>query len=616
MDGDFRLREWLIQPTLGRASRDGQTVRLRPKVMDLLVCLAQKPGAVLSKDEILTTVWRREFVSESAMTRVVTELRHALGDDADHPTIVETIPKRGYRLIAPVIVDVHSASLLAVETKRGRTRLTPALVATAAVVLGAIFVSLKVGAPTSGATIAVLPFENLSGDPDRDYLADGLTEETSASIGQADPFISVIGRTTMRTYKATTKSLAQIGRELGADYLVEGSLLLDGAEVRVTSKLIRARDQLQLWSAAYETRPSEILRLQRDLSMAIAGHVRRRPYSERVDALARRQTRNVEAYDLYLRGRYLWNQLTPETNRRATEYYERAIALDPGYALALSGLADVLTGSPINSDVAPLSIADRARARAAGALRAQPDLAQTQTSFGRVLYSLDWDWPGAEAAFKRAIDRDPSYVLAHRMLGHVLSQMGRHDEAANVMRRARELDPLEPMVHAISAQIAYQARDYGAALEHARNALVVDPDFWIAFAQQAQAYAQSGQLDRALEALTSATRLRQSSMNHALRGYVLARLGRQREARDVLSLLDRLSHDRYVPPAAMALVHAGLDDSEAVFEWLEKAQRVRDVQLMFLPVDPKWDAYRSDSRFDALLRRCGFTRTVVATAQH
>jgi tetratricopeptide (TPR) repeat protein len=184
------------------------------------------------------------------------------------------------------------------------------------------------------------------------------------------------------------------------------------------------------------------------------------------------------------------------------------------------------------------------------------------------------------------------------------------------MRRARELDPLEPMVHAISAQIAYQARDYGAALEHARNALVVDPDFWIAFAQQAQAYAQSGQLDRALEALTSATRLRQSSMNHALRGYVLARLGRQREARDVLSLLDRLSHDRYVPPAAMALVHAGLDDSEAVFEWLEKAQRVRDVQLMFLPVDPKWDAYRSDSRFDALLRRCGFTRTVVATAQH
>jgi tetratricopeptide (TPR) repeat protein len=384
----------------------------------------------------------------------------------------------------------------------------------------------------------------------------------------------------------------------------------EGARWRVTAKLIRMPDQVQIWSAAFDSEPSSMLEFQRELSTAIAEQIRLRLSPQRLSALAKRQTGNADAYECYLRGRYFWNQLTPASNERAIEYYERAIALDPKYALAWSGIADASLASSINSDAPPLQILPRVREAARRAVDAEPDLGEAQASLGYISFLLEWDWSAAESAFRRAIALDPSYALAHRMLGHVLSQTGRHAEARPSMRRAREVDPLYAMNHAMSSQVAFQAGEYSTAIEHARQTTIVDPDFWIGYVQLGQTYVQLGEADSALEALANAQRLsRGNSKVISLRGYILAKLRRVDEARDVLRTLEAVSRDRYIPPSAIALMHAGLGDREAVFQWLDRAYDARDVNLIFLPVDPKWDEFRSDRRFETLLSRCRFTDT-------
>jgi TolB-like protein/Tfp pilus assembly protein PilF len=458
--------------------------------------------------------------------------------------------------------------------------------------------------------LAVLPFTNLTDDPDRDYLADGLTEEATVTLAQIAPQqVSVIGRQSAMLYKNSPKSLAAIGNELGVDYLVEGSIRAEGERLRITSKLIRARDQVQVWSRSYDRDAGSVLGLQEELSTAIGEQIRVRLSPEGVAAVARRQSDNPEAFDLYLRGRYFASQRTPATVARALEYYRQATTIDANYALAWSGIADALTSRPINSDFPPLEVRDAAREAADRALRADSQLAEAQTARGRVDFWLDWKWTAAELAFRRAIDLNESYGRAHLMLGHLLSQTGRHTDAIASLRRARELDPLDAMTHAISALVATQAGDYTSALAHGRRATIIDSEFWIGHAQQAHALAQLGQHEAALEALMRTGRF--SGGNHmtlAAKGHLLATLGRTAEARDVLRTLEEGTRERYVPPATVALVYAGLGDRAQVFEWLEKAYRAHDVHLAFLPVDPRWAAYRADPRFRDLVARCGFRR--------
>ena len=320
--------------------------------------------------------------------------------------------------------------------------------------------------------LAVLPFENLSPDTDREYLADGLTEEVVAALGQIDPErLSVIGRTSIMAYKGATKSLSEIGRELGAAFLIESSIRTEGERIRITSKLIRTSDQVQTWSASYDSEPSSMLALQRELSETIAQQVRLRLAPERLDALARRQAHNPEAYDAYLHGRYFWNHFTPVTTRRAIECYRRATELDPEYALAWSGLTDAYASSPIHADVRPSDVWQKARDAAEQAVSAGSELAEIQTSLGILEFWLDWDWSAAETAYRNAIRLDPNYSLAYRMLGILLGHVGQHEEEARLaMDRARSLDPLQAMHHALSAQVAFVTRDSSAAIPFARQA--------------------------------------------------------------------------------------------------------------------------------------------------
>jgi TolB-like protein len=455
--------------------------------------------------------------------------------------------------------------------------------------------------------IGVLPFENIGAGAERDYLADGLTEETIASLGQIDPeHLSVIGRTSMMAYKKTVKSLAEIGQELDATYLVESSLRAEGDRLRITAKLIRVREQRQIWSATYDSGPGSMLALQRELSKTIAEQVRLTLSPERLRALGRRQTQNAEAYNLYLHGRHFWQQLSPPTTRKAIEYFTRATEVDPHYALAWSGLADCYTSGPVNGDAPPQIVWPLARAAAAQGMRAEPNLAEVQTSLGSLKFWLDWEWNAAEAAYRKAIELDPNYPLGHRMLGVALSHMGRHDEAQAAIRRARELDPLYVMHQSLSSQIAFVARDYAAAVQFARQAIVVDPEFWIAQVHLAQVYIELSEYELALDALNHSGRLGVNSKAIALRGYVFARMGKREEAEEVMRVLQSISKERYVPPYAMAIVQAGLGRYEQALDWLERCYEARDVHVVFLTVDPKWDPLRADARFAAFLQRCGF----------
>jgi serine/threonine protein kinase/tetratricopeptide (TPR) repeat protein len=477
---------------------------------------------------------------------------------------------------------------------------------------------LEPGNPPSTVTLAVLPFENLGASAEHEYFADGLTEEVIASLGQVEPdHLRVIGRTSMMAYKRTKKSLAEVGGEVSASFLLESSIRGEGKRLRITSRLIRVNDQVQIWSESYDRAPESMLEFQCELSRAIVRGVRLRLSPERLDALAIRQTRNEEAYDLYLKGRYFWHQLSAQTTRRAVGFYTHATELDPDYSLAWAGLGDAFASGPISGDAPPLAVWPRARDAVRRALEHGSGLAEAHHSLGFLKFWLDWDWSAAEAAFRRAIALDPSYSLAHRGLSVVLSHMRRPEEARRSARRARELDPLHPGHYALSAQWEFSAGDYPEAVRLAQRSLTLDPEFWVGHLQLGQAYEQLGKSEVAFEALQKAGQLGGgNSKALSLRGYLLAKLGRADEALSVLKAFETVPSDRYMPPYAAALVYAGLAlrDStaasrDAALQWLERAYEVRDVHLVFLPVDPKWNPFRGDTRFSALVERCGFGAT-------
>jgi TolB-like protein/Flp pilus assembly protein TadD len=563
-----RFGRFVLDVSAYELRKQGRCIKLGRRPMELLMLLVDRRGDLVTRDEIVNRLWGRDvFIDiDASVNTVVRKVRRALRDSADQPRFIQTVPGKGYRFVAEV-------------------------------------------EPVAGAVLAVLPFENLLGGADQDYVADGLTEETIVGLGHIDPErLSVIGRTSSMAYRGTTKTLTEIGRELGATYLVEGSVRATHGRFRITSKLIRVSDQVQVWTETYERESNDLLGLQAELGGAIARQIELRLSPQRTAAIARRQTRNPEAYDLYLRGRYHYNQMTPATAARALDCFRRATALDPEYALAWAGIADTYSGLLFTSDARPSDVSEHAQTAAAQALKSGETLAEAHTTLGRIRFLFDWDWRGAEVHLRRAVALDPNSAQSYWMLGHALSQQEDHDQALAAARRARELDPLGALSHSMSAQIAFSARDMGAAVRHARDALLAEPDFWVGHWQLGQAYQQMGWTDQALEALGEAARLSNGNTKPiSVSAYTLATRGRVGEAHDVLAALEQRSRRQYVPPYAIALVHAGLNDTAKAFEWLEQARVVRDVHLIYILVDPKWDPFRQEARFQELLQRCGFS---------
>jgi TolB-like protein/DNA-binding winged helix-turn-helix (wHTH) protein/Flp pilus assembly protein TadD len=611
--------EFKLDPGAYELRRGGLPLKISRQQMELLILLIERRTQLVSRAEIIDRLWTPDvFVDvDTGINSAISKIRQALGDSAETPRFVETVPGKGYRFIADVVVKdltpAHVVPFDALEHRGAEDRRHPRWLAAAAGIaliaaVPAAYMAWRhspAALMNSRVAIAVLPFEHL-GEPASGYLAEGLTSETSASLAQIDPErLSVKGRTL--AYKGTRKSAAEIGRDLSADYLVEGTIRSAGHRVRVTTQLLRVRDQEHVWSASYERESGNLLALQQELSRAIAEQIRHRVSGEPLRALGRRHTHDPDAYDAYLKARYLQGRRKPATNAAAVQEFERALGRDPSYALAWAGLALTHAASVLNGDAPPREVAAGAREAAARAVTENANLAEVQMAVAYVNWLFDWDWSTAAAAAERATRLDPSSGAAWRTLGHVVSQSGRHAEAAASMARARELEPLEPMSYALSSQVAFQARDYKVALDHARRAVATDPDIWVGHMMLGQTYDRLGMTDLALEALADAARLSQgNSKPVSLRGYILATGGRTGEAREVLRTLQAKAERQYVPPYALALVHAGLGDRDAVFHQLSNAVAGRDVHLILLGVEAKWDPYRPDPRFADLLARCAF----------
>jgi TolB-like protein/DNA-binding winged helix-turn-helix (wHTH) protein/Tfp pilus assembly protein PilF len=595
--------------------RDGKSVALERRPFQLLEMLVSRRGLVLTREEIIGGLWPPGIVIDfdTGLNTLVRKVRAALGDSPEAPAFIVTVPGVGYRFIAE-IADDHPSLPLQRSRPRWLSTVAWSLPLVAAV---AVLVWFLVPRSDSSVSVLVLPFENLTNDEDLGYLAAGLAEDTNSSLAQADPKnLRLVGRATASEVARSGKSAAEIGRDLRVDFVVESSLRAERPMLRVTSRLVRVADNSQVWSANFDRELTSTLGLQRELSIAIAEQVRLRLSPGVNEAVARRQTQDPEAYDLYLRGRYAWGRISPLGNREALSYFQQAIDLDPGYALAWAGVLHVLSTAPITAEVDPATVAARAAEAAGQAQKFGAQLPEVQVALGYYHFMLDWDWPASERALRTAVASDPNSAIANLMLGHVLTQRGNYAEGREFARRARELDPFFSHTFALSSTMAYEAGEYEAGAEFGRQAVAINPEGWVGYLNLAQSLAELGQTDAALSAYDQALRYSGGNAKSvAFRAHLLARIGRRDEARAALDGMLAAAQVRYIPPYAVAMVHAGLGQRSESIAWLERGLRARDVHLVFLPVDQRWNAYRGDAEFRRLIERCHFDGSDVPTGR-
>jgi TolB-like protein/Flp pilus assembly protein TadD len=453
--------------------------------------------------------------------------------------------------------------------------------------------------------LAVLPFENLSGDPKDEFFSDGLTEEMIAQLGRLHPErLSVIARTSVIAYKGSHRTAAEIGRELGVDYILEGSVRRADDRVRIVASLVKVEDQTNVRTENYERPLRDILRLQSEVSQAIAKEIQLELSPQQQERLGQTQAVDPEAYELFLKGRYFWNKRTDESIQKSIEYFNQAVAKDPNYALAYAGLADsydVLTffGWMPDRDAYPM-----AKKAAEKALSLDESLAQAHATLADVKFHYDWDWEGTEKRFKRAIELNPNYATAHQWYAVFLELSGRLDEAHAEIERARKLDPLSLVINVDAAANYYYARQYDQAIAQCRKVLEMDPNFPLIYVYLGMAYLQKKDYPQAIEEFNRVKAVSPTALT--LLGYAYGVSGQPAEARRVLQDLQTLSQKRYVSPAYFALVHVGLGDRDRAFRYIEEAYQKRSALMVRLKMDPLLDPLHSDPRFAAMLKKMKF----------
>lgn len=596
----------------------GEPIKLERRPLDLLVLLVRQHGRMVPREELVAALWPPNVIIDfdSGLNTLVRKVRHALGDSSEEPKFIETIPGRGYRFVAAVTEPVATTppgpseppSPASIDPppvrSRRSTRAAGALVLLLALVVWGLawFTGDTERVP---ARIAVLPFENLTGDDELAYLASGLAEDTSTSLAQIDPMsLRVIG-VSARAAANPAPSVAEVGRAFGVDFVVMSSLRLDRTRVRVTSRLLRVSDGEQIWSASIDRELTNVLGLQRELSIAIAEQVRLSLSPEVAAAIDRRQTQNPKAYALYLRGRYEWAQLTPASIRRSLEYFERATAEDPEYALAWAGLAFAAVTSTRTADFAPATMTPIARNALQRALELGPELVETRYAQGYYHLFLDLDRRAAAREARAAIALDPNNAQAYLLLGASLLR-DNNVEAREMIRRSRELDPMFALAFANSANVALVGGDAAEALELATQTIAINPEFWLGYYYLGRAKRELGDFEGALEAYADAARFSGGhSLVSASRAGLLVELGRIEETQELLAEMKARAERQYVPPYTFAVIHTLLGETDAAFMWLDRAVEGRDVGLPSMPTDARLRVLHDDPRFQDVLRRCG-----------
>lgn len=456
-----------------------------------------------------------------------------------------------------------------------------------------------------GIMLALLPFENLSGDPAQEYFSDGLTEETIMRLGRMSPHrMGVIARTSSMAYKRTTKSVRQIGEELGVDYVVEGSVRREAGRVRVTAQLIRVRGQIHLWADNFDYPQQSILDMHGMIASAIAAQVKLKLTPDEQCQSQSTHSQNQEAYDQYLRGRYHHAKVTFAELQKAIGYFRRATELDPELAVAHSGLAESHIRLPITSDVPTAEAFPSAKAAVAKALELDHYSAEAHSCEAAIRFWFEWDFVSAERAARKAIALNSNYSPAHLYLAHVLSNLGRHEEALPVIRQALVIDPFSLITNTMLGQFLYHAGQLEASRQQLQATLDMESRFWVAHICLAKTYEQLGMHSEALSACDKAREFSGGNTESlSLAGYIHAVAGEREKAHDKIQQMQELQRARYVPPYNLALAYTGLGQTEDALLYLDRAFEERDVHMPFL-LDHKWDRLRSESRFIDLLRNC------------
>ena len=635
----------------GEVRKQGRRLKLQTQPFQILAILLERPGEIVTREELCRRLWPEDtFVDfDHSLNTAVRRLREALADSPENPIFVETLQRRGYRFIAPVVYvdrpendeppahpetpanaifeiapaerlpELAGTRLALSESKPERLRqlrftvlvgCAGLLVGALAATVGAYFVSLANEPvahvkPDQVRSLAVLPLENLSVTPDQEFLADGMTDELIASLAKVK-HLRVVPRTSSMAYKNTHKSLSEIARELNVDAVVEGTVMRSGNRIRITTELVQIASDRALWAETYESSVDDVLSLQQRVAGAIVSNIQVELTPQERQSLKAYQPLSPEAYEDYLRGRYYWNKRSEEGLTKAIDYFERATKEDPNYALAYAGLADCygIIGAAIVGTVPASTVAPKAEAAAKRALELDPTLAEAQTSLATVMLNYKWDWPGAESGFKKAIQLDPSYATAYQRYSLYLIAMGRTDESIREIQQALKLDPLSVSMNFSEGWRLYMARDFDGAMKQLKAAIEMDPSFALAHMVLGQDYAQKGQYALAAAELETAVRL---SNNSAPAVAALARVdalaGRQASARTRLEQLKTESAKQYVSPFYLAEVYCGLGDANRAMDELERAYQDRSNSIIFLRVDPQFDVLRSNPRFQLLLQR-------------
>jgi TolB-like protein/Tfp pilus assembly protein PilF len=562
----------------GELRKWGTKLRLRGQPLQVLGALLTRPGDLVTLEELRQEIWPADtFVDfNHSLHNAIARIRETLGDSADTPRYIETLPRRGYRFIERV-------DQVRPEISRPPLRLS------------------HDGDARGIHALAVLPLEDLSGEPGHEYFADGMTEALITCLAKIKA-LRVISRTSAMQYKGAQKTLPQIARELNVDAVIEGSVLRSGERVRITTQLIHSSDQ-HLWAESYERDFRDILSLQSEIARQVANEVRIILTPEERDRLGNARQVNPEAQELYLKARHFWNKRTESSVRKALSYFRQAIDNDPTYAHGYAGLADSYNILGYYNAVPPIEAYPKSKAAAMKALEFDDSLAEPHAALGVVKRDFEWDWAGADAEFQRAIELNPGYVEAYHWRSTLLSMLGRHAEGLREKKKALAMDPLSVVIRTDLARMFYFSRDYDQSLAQYRAALEMDPTFGSAHLWLGQVYEQKGLYEEAISSLKSGMHL-SSDSTYALaklgHGYAMA--GRCDEARAVLNQLNALTSKRYVSSYDIALVHVGLQENDEAFTWLQRALEQRSLWLGYLNVEPQLDRLRSDQRFQLLLR--------------
>jgi TolB-like protein/DNA-binding winged helix-turn-helix (wHTH) protein len=607
--------------------KHGVRMRLPEQPFCVLSLLLDKPGQIVSRDEMRDKLWDSDtFVDyDRSLNSAVRKLRAVLGDSQESPRYIETVPRLGYRFIAP-IEEISSAETPVTEAleppptgaaivvgHRGRNWFLLLGIPAVSLTLVAgyfMFSRARVRPQPAGERLmlAVLPFENLTGDAAQDYLSDGLTEEMIAQLGHLDPeHLGVIARTSVMHYKRTTAQVAQIGHELGVQYVLEGSLRREADRVRITAQLVQMKDQTHIWSHQYDRELKSLLALQGEIAQETADEIQLTLGGSHKPRAADRKLAfpsSYQAYDLYLKGRYFWNKRTKEGFQQAADYFQQSIVTDPNYARAYAGLADTLALMSSWSFVPQTEAIPKARAAALRALQLDDSLADAHTSLALIAENYDYDWQTAEKEYRRAIQLDPQYATAHQWYAECLSFQGRFAEALEESERARQLDPLSMIIATDHAVILYFARQYDRAIEQFRAVLAMEPNFAHAH-MVVFAYIEKGMFPEAL-AETAGWRRSDGSPVSEVEAYVYARWGKQRQAERALAQSKQDSlHGREVSPFAVVEVYVATGKKDQALATLEKWYREHSNLVTTLKVQPTLDPLRGDPRFQELLRHIG-----------